>query len=208
MTKIPQAVGDYTILKYESKDVDDIQKIGRFLIVDPTNKAQRVCSLATIVSTNHKEFNVGEKAIVSYRIGWDVDINNPGAKKTNSYFIRKESNGDEIRFCSNMDIFGVIRDDKMIPKKEYVFAEIPTKKSEKVGLLFIPQTAQDQTTDREGYWTKILRVHPDNAPLKDGQTIYCEPNSDITKEIYGNEILFIPTQKVLGYLKDDTFVPL
>jgi len=34
--------------------------------------------------------------------------------------------------------------------------------------------------------------------LKTGDNIYCEPNSDIKKVIFDEEILAIPAQKILG----------
>lgn len=207
-----KAVGANNILRYRKQDIEGLRKIGMVLFINVFNMPEHICSIALIESTNHPEFKKGDEAIVSYRIGYDTDVNERESRQPNKYFLERQKNGDEIRWCSDYDIFGVIRGGEMIPKKEYVFAELPPPAEEKTkGGIIIPEAFREQKTDKKGYWTKVKHIHPEHKEkynLQPGQEIYCEKNSDIQKEIFGEKLLFIPIQKVLGWKENGALNPI
>lgn len=200
-------------LRFKAENLDILQKYGSIYFVNTLNKPEHVCVVATIVSSYNPEFEEGDEAIVSYRIAWDENVNDRGQKKVNPFFIEKLENGDELRWCSDewYDVFGTIKNGKICPRKEYVFAEIPPLTEEKIGMIIIPDTFRNQKTDKQSYTTNIKYIHPEKAKefgLKQGDKIYASKDSDIKKTIMSEELLFIPLKKVLGYRNSSNFVPL
>lgn len=197
-----QAVRKTVILRYRKQDIDILKMYGSIYLLDSHNNAANVCSVAVIESTNHPDFDKGDEAIVSFRIGYDEDINDRGQKKDNQYFIERTDDGDVIRWCDEYDIFGVIKNGKYVPKQEYIFGEIPPPIDAKFGSIFIPESYQKQKTDNTSYKTKVKAIHPktsEETGIKVGDEIYCEKNSDIKKTIFKEEFLAIPFVKVLAY---------
>lgn len=197
-----KAVRKIVLLRYKKENLEILKKQGLIYLVDSTNNAEHVCSVATIESTNHPDFEKGDEAIVSFRICYDENIHDRGNRKDNQYFIERTDEGDHIRWCEEYDVFGVIKKGKLIPKQEYIFGEIPPPIEEKVGKIFIPNSYRNQKTDAVSYTTKVKAIHPktqEETGIKVGDTIWCEKNSDIKKTIFDTEFLAIPFQKVLAF---------
>ena len=197
-----KAVRKIVLLRYRKDDLAIIKKYGSIYLVDSHNNAANVCSVALVESSNHPDFEKGDEAIVSFRIGYDEDIHDRGQKKDNQYFIERDDNGDVLRWCDEYDVFGVIKKGKLVPRQEYIFGEIPPPINPKFGSIIIPESFNGQKTDRSSYTTKIKAIHPktkQETGMKEGDEIYCEVNSDIKKTIFDTEFLAIPFQKVLAF---------
>jgi co-chaperonin GroES (HSP10) len=204
-----KATRNKAILRYRKQDLEGLKKIGSIFFIDTMNKAEHVCCIALIEDSHSDEFKKGDEVAVSFRLGWDENIDDRGQRRMNGYYIDTEENGDVIRWCSTlygihaggMDIMGKIDGDRIIPKIGVVIAEIPPPVPEKHGGLFIPNSFREQKTDKLGYHTKVKYIHPQDAEelgLSEGDTIYCEKDSDIKKVIFGQEILTIPAKRILG----------
>ncbi len=210
-----KAVGKYIIIRFRKEDLEILKKQGLIYYVDPDNKGEHICSIAVVESSNHPDIMDGDEAIVSYRIAWDENVNDRGHHKTNKYFIETLDNGDQLRWChADWDVFGIKRKGKYLPLREYIFGEIPPPMPEKtVRGIIIPDSFRKQKTDKkQAYLTKVKEVNPLvtlETGIEKGDYIWCEPDSDIKKTIFEEEILTIPFKKVLGWANDNgDFKPL
>ncbi len=192
------------IIRYRPEDLDQhLNKFGFIQIVNALNKPELVSETCVVVSSGDKEIPDNSEIVVQYLVAFDTSYNQDQLTsiKRNQYFISKEEDGSELRWCHKDQVFGVIKDGKIIPVNGYMFCEPPMKPYEYKGKIIIPDMYKKQDTDNKGYRAKIKYLNNKDKKelsLQEGMTIWAEKNTDATKKILGEELIRVPVNKVVA----------
>lgn len=119
----------------------------------------------------------------------------------NQYFIQKE-NDDEIRWCWEEQIYGIRRNGKITPTKNFIFCELPEELPEQIGRIYIPHSARKPETSKKGFKVKVKYIRDEEKKslnLQEGQYIYCDKDTDAVKKIWGEEVIRVPINYILGW---------
>lgn len=220
-----KAAKNKVILRYKKADIDAMEKSkgGLFKAIhfDP---AKHVCQSAYIeadnTDLNRIGFYEGDNVLVSYLVGYDeTHYDEDHAAVKNSHFLYMDGE-DEIRSCEFVvdlnekqkeagahfyrQIFGKRTEDGFIPAVGFVFCEMPEPEEIKSNIIFISETAKSITTDKRGYTTKIKYIHPQDAEelgLNTGDEVWCDRNSDIKQNVFGEQLISVFTDRVLGLVE-------
>jgi hypothetical protein len=195
------------ILRYKQEDIEATQKNkrGTLWINTTENPNQHCCEVAYIEGDNEQlnkdGFHNGDKLLVQYLVYLD-EASQRGYVEKNQFFIESQ-NGDQLRWCYWDQIFGKQnKDGTFTPVKGFVFCELPEKVEVK-SKLWTPQQKQD--TDNKGYFTTIKYIHPVDAEesgLKSGDRVVCEQNTDAVKNTFGEELIRVPFNRILGKVEN------
>lgn len=198
------STGNKVILRYKQSDLEATQRsIGGLYMDTSFNPNEHVCQVAYIeadskkLNEEHLLFR-GDFVLVQYLVGLDT-LNNNKEIARNQFFVDKDGK-DEIRWCDASQIFGKKTDEGFQPQKGFVFCELLKDTTEhlKNGIWVLDKK---QDSDTKGFQTTIRYIHPHDAEelgLGTGETIMCKNNSDAIKKAFGEELLRIPADCILG----------
>ena len=195
------------ILRFSKSQIEERLKVGRFFIANVMNDPKYASEMAYVESSSNPEYKKGMEIAVSYRIGHDYNQEDPNDKHyRNEWFIEECNDGSELRYCidSWVSVFGYKKDDAIVPYEGYVFCEVPSFEKEKEGRFIIPDSFKNVNTDSAGYKTKIKYIRKEDSDeygLFVGDEIWCDPNSDIKKTIFGETLIAVPTKKVCAKIE-------
>jgi len=201
-----RSVGDKLILRFLNEDLEATKKAGSLYLDTSFNPNEHVCQVAVIEATNDKMEKEqllfqGDKVLVQYLVGLDTFDEEKNVQR-NMFFLEREDNGDEIRWCHISNLFGKQSKKGFMPLKNYIFCNlVPNIKEHYEGGIFVPEQKVD--TETKGYETTIKYIHPHDAKemnLKSGDRIMCSKNSDAVKKVFGELLLRVREDCVLGKL--------
>lgn len=119
--------------------------------------------------------------------------------KRNQFFIEKDGE-DEIRWCDISQIFGKKTKDGFMPLFGFVMCDLlPTIPEHYHGGIIIKEQKVD--TEKKAYITSIRYIHPldsDRLGVNVGDRVFCTPNSDAIKDVFGEKLLRVPSECILG----------
>ena len=197
------------LIKYDKEDLEKAQKIGRFYLPISMHKTGDYCiefGTALKLSGYNSTINEGDDIASTYSL---LMVENSAATR-NIYHLEylgvdEEGNEYSIPPILPYNVFAKFKGGKIYPLEGQIFCEPPQIETpDKVGLIYIPDTAKKITTDKQPYKTKVLFIHKNDSKklgVKVGDYILCSKNSDIPITLKGNKYIRVPSDYVLGVFK-------
>lgn len=186
------------IIRYSAEDLEATKRKGILFLDTSFNPNEHVCQVATIIGDNknlneeHLLFN-GDYVLVQYLVGLDTD-------KRNMFYIESCDDGSEIRWCHISQVFCRKIKDDIQPLKNFVFCDLvkPIAEHYENGVFVMEKK---QNTQDKAYQTKVRYIHSldsEQLGLNVGDIIYAEKQSDSIKNVFGEELLRVPANQILG----------
>lgn len=154
---------------------------------------------------NKKRMNRQDTKIVSARIEYIKeqmiyeDTNNTYSEK-NQYYIDTDEQGNQIRWCTVEDIYGVIKGSKIAPSLNWVFIHEPIVVEDKnKGKIVLLTKKQDR--EKKAFEAKVKYINDldkKEVKFKKGDTIFVAPQFDFKFKVGEKREWAVPLNKILG----------
>lgn len=196
-------------LKFKREELEKLRMAGRFhLPLYMIREGGHCLEFAEVlgVSGGEKQIKVGDTVAVSYSLVM-IDIGKHDEDLRHADWIEKDEDGNEyaMPFITQWNVFGIIKDDNIEPLDGVVFCEVPKIETpDKIGSIFVPDTAKKIDTHRKSFKTKILFISKNDKKalgLQVGDTIFCKKDSDIPIKINDKNYIRVPADRILCKIK-------
>lgn len=197
------------ILRYHKKDLEaKFKSAGGLWLPTVFDPGKHVCEIAQIEADNDQlnkdGLYKGDFVLVQYLVAYDeYGYEKDKAAKRNTNYLETFDNGDELRWCDFNQVYGKRTDDGFVPVSGMVFCELPPSKPEhqENGITVLEEF---QDTMRSAYYTFVRYIHPkdeEETGLKQGDKVWAEKNSDAIKDVFGEKLIRVPLECILGLVE-------